>query len=180
LVVYDNLSTGHRAAVRWGELVVGDVRDEARLADSIRTHGVTAVMHFAARLLVGESVSDPAGYYRNNVEGTLALLRVMAAQGVRSLVFSSTAAVFGNPERTPIDETHPTNPINPYGETKLAVERALPHFERAYGIRSVVLRYFNAAGADPAAIWARSTGPKPTWFPGDRGVARRPPAPGVR
>jgi UDP-glucose-4-epimerase GalE len=98
---------------------------------------------------VGASVTDPGGYYRNNVEGTLALLRAMAAERVAPLVFSSTAAVFGIPERTPIDESHPTRPINAYGETKLAIERALPHFERAYGLRSVVLRYFNAAGADP-------------------------------
>jgi UDP-glucose-4-epimerase GalE len=149
VVVYDDLSNGHREAVRWGELVVGDVRDEAGVAATLRGFDITSVMHFAAWLLVGESVTDPAGYYRNNVEGTLALLRAMAGQSVRRLVFSSTAAVFGNPERTPIDEAHPTRPINAYGETKLAVERALPHFERAYGIRSVVLRYFNAAGADP-------------------------------
>jgi UDP-glucose-4-epimerase GalE len=149
VVVYDDLSNGHRAAVRWGDLIVGDIRDEARVRETIARHGVTSVMHFAAWLLVGESVTDPAGYYRNNVEGSLSLLRALAATGVRRLVFSSTAAVFGNPERTPIDESHPTRPINPYGETKLAVERALPHFERAYGLRTVVLRYFNAAGADP-------------------------------
>jgi UDP-glucose-4-epimerase GalE len=149
VVVYDDLSNGHRAAVRWGDLVVGDIRDEARLREVLRERDVSAVMHFAAWALVGVSVTDPGGYYRNNVEGTLALLRAMAAEHVGRLVFSSTAAVFGNPERTPIDEGHPTRPINPYGETKLAIERALPHFERAYGIRSVVLRYFNAAGADP-------------------------------
>lgn len=149
VVVYDDLSNGHREAVRWGDLVVGDVRDEGRVASALREYQVTSVLHFAAWLLVGESVTDPAGYYRNNVEGTLALLRAMAGQSVRQLVFSSTAAVFGNPERTPIDESHPTRPINAYGETKLAIERALPHFERAYGLRSVVLRYFNAAGADP-------------------------------
>ena len=149
VVVYDDLSNGHREAVKWGALEIGDIRDEIRVADVIRAHGITAVMHFAAWALVGQSVTDPAGYYRNNVEGTLSLLRAMAATGVRRLVFSSTAAVFGNPERTPIDEAHPTAPINPYGETKLAIERALPHFGRAYGLRAVVLRYFNAAGADP-------------------------------
>ncbi len=148
-VVYDDLSNGHREAVRWGPLEVGDVRDEARLTEVMQRHGVTAVMHFAAWALVGVSVQDPAGYYRNNVEGTLALLRAMRDAGIGHLVFSSTAAVFGNPERTPIDETHPTRPINAYGETKLAIERALPHFETAYGMRHVVLRYFNAAGADP-------------------------------
>jgi len=149
VVVYDNLCPGHRAAVRWGPLVEGDIRDEARLASVLRAERIAAVLHFAAWSLVGASVKDPSGYYRNNVEGTLSLLRAMAAEDVRCLVFSSTAAVFGNPERTPIDEAHPTRPINAYGETKLAIERALPHVERAYGTRSVVLRYFNAAGADP-------------------------------
>ncbi|MEW5983335.1 MAG: UDP-glucose 4-epimerase GalE [Acidobacteriota bacterium] len=148
VVVYDDLSAGHRAAVRWGPLEVGDVRDSGHLRDVIRRHGVSAVMHFAAWLLVGESTRDPLGYYRNNVEGTLGLLRALVAESVGSLVFSSTAAVFGNPETVPIGEDHPTRPINAYGETKLAVERALPHLERAHGVRSVCLRYFNAAGAD--------------------------------
>lgn len=106
-------------------------------------------MHFAAWLSVGDSVRDPAGYYHNNVCGALSVLGAMKDTGIRYLVFSSTAAVFGNPERTPITEDHPKNPINAYGETKLAIERALPHFERAYGIRSASLRYFNASGADP-------------------------------
>jgi UDP-glucose-4-epimerase GalE len=149
VVVYDDLSAGHRGAVRWCDLVVGGVHDEARLADTMARYGVSAVMHFAAWLSVGESVRDPAGYYRNNVEGTLALLRAMLGRSVAHLVFSSTAAVYGNPEETPITERHPTRPINAYGETKLAVERALSHFEGAYGLHSVALRYFNAAGADP-------------------------------
>ena len=149
VVVYDDLSAGHRGAVRWCDLVVGSVHDETRLADTMACYGVSAVMHFAAWLSVGDSVRDPAGYYRNNVEGTLALLRAMLGRSVAHLVFSSTAAVYGNPEETPITERHPTRPINAYGETKLAVERALSHFEVAYGLRSVALRYFNAAGADP-------------------------------
>jgi len=149
VVVYDDLSAGHRGAVRWCDLVVGSVLDETRLADTMACYGVSAVMHFAAWLSVGDSVRDPAGYYRNNVEGTLALLRAMLGRSVAHLVFSSTAAVYGNPEETPITERHPTRPINAYGETKLAVERALSHFEVAYGLRSVALRYFNAAGADP-------------------------------
>jgi UDP-glucose-4-epimerase GalE len=149
VVVYDDLSNGHREAVRWGPLEVGDVRDEARVTEVLRRYRVTAVMHFAAKALVGESVAHPSAYDSTNVEGSLSLLRAMAAASVPRFVFSSTAAVFGNPERTPLDEAHPTRPINAYGETKLAVERALPHFERAYGIRFVVLRYFNAAGADP-------------------------------
>ena len=115
----------------------------------IRQHEVTAVMHFAALLAVGDSVRDPTGYYRTNVGGTLSLLDAMGSEAVHQLVFSSTAAVYGEPMKTPIPERHPTEPINPYGETKLAVERAIPHYERAYGLRAIRLRYFNASGADP-------------------------------
>jgi UDP-glucose-4-epimerase GalE len=154
VVIYDDLSAGHRAAANGAgaPLEVGDIRDAGRLTSVIRAHGVDAVMHFAARLSVGESVSDPAGYYDTNVGGTLAVLRAMVNTGVRYLVVSSTAATFGNPVETPITEDHPQRPINAYGETKLAIERALPHFERAYGIRSTALRYFNAAGADPDGV----------------------------
>jgi UDP-glucose-4-epimerase GalE len=158
VIVYDDLSAGHEAAVnvlarRFGAdavtLVRGDIRDGERVRDALRQHRADAVMHFAAWLSVGDSVKDPAGYYRNNVLGALSVLEAMAAERVPFFVFSSTAAVFGNPVETPITENHPKQPINPYGETKLAIEGALPHFERAYGIRPVVLRYFNAAGADP-------------------------------
>lgn len=151
VVVYDDLSAGHREAVRiaGAPLEQGDIRDAARLAGVLRAYDVDAVMHFAALLSVGESVTDPAAYFDNNVTGTLAVLRAMVAAGVKHLIFSSTAATFGNPVETPITEDHPQRPINAYGETKLAVERALPHFERAYGIRWTALRYFNAAGADP-------------------------------
>ena len=150
VVVYDNLSAGHRTAARFATaLVEGEINNTSRLRETIRRFDVDAVMHFAALTSVGVSVTDPLGYYANNVGGTLSVLGAMAAERVAMFVFSSTAAVFGNPVKTPITEDHPTNPINPYGETKLAVERALPHFERAYGIRSVALRYFNAAGADP-------------------------------
>ena len=149
VVVYDDLSAGHREAVPGSPLVEGDIHDVAKLGDALRAHRVGAVLHFAARASVGESVSDPRGYYWNNVGGTLAVLEAMIAASVGRFVFSSSAAVFGEPIETPIDEAHPTRPINPYGETKLAVERALPYFERAYGLRSVTLRYFNAAGADP-------------------------------
>jgi UDP-glucose-4-epimerase GalE len=149
VVVYDDLSAGHREAVRDGELVEGALHDGARLQDTIRRYRPGAVMHFAAWLSVPDSVRDPGGYYRNNVLGTLSVLDAMVAGGVQRFVFSSTAAVFGNPDETPIRETHPTRPINPYGETKLAIERALPHYERAHGLRSISLRYFNAAGADP-------------------------------
>jgi UDP-glucose 4-epimerase len=149
IVIYDNLSEGHRQAALGADLVVGDTRDVARLRSVIADHRVTAVMHFAAWAAVGESVRDPAGYYSNNVEGTLTVLRAMAEEAVTDFIFSSTCAVFGEPTEVPLTESHPTNPINAYGETKLAVERALPHFERAYGIRAICLRYFNAAGADP-------------------------------
>jgi UDP-glucose-4-epimerase GalE len=150
VIVYDDLSAGHREAARHASaLVEGDIHDIDRLRRALHDHRVDAVMHFAAWLSVGESVKDPAKYYRNNVAGALAVLDAMIAERVAHFVFSSTAAVFGNPEQTPIDETHPKRPINAYGETKLAIERALPHYERAYGIRSVALRYFNAAGADP-------------------------------
>lgn len=149
VVVYDNLSAGHRAAALNASFVEGDVHDGDRLRDVMRRHEVTAVMHFAAWLAVGESVHNPAGYYDNNVGGTLALLDAMVRESVRHFVFSSTCAIFGEPTRLPIAEDDPKNPINPYGETKLAVERALPHYARAYNLQSVSLRYFNAAGADP-------------------------------
>ncbi len=149
VVAYDDLSAGHREAVRWGDLVVGSVHDVALLRETIRRCQVTAVMHFAAWLRVGESVRDPLRYYHNNLGGALRVLEAMAAESVPGFVFSSTAAVYGEPDRAPVDEDHPLRPINPYGETKLAVERALPHIELAHGVRSVCLRYFNAAGADP-------------------------------
>jgi UDP-glucose 4-epimerase len=151
VIIYDDLSAGHRRAAKaaGAALEEGCIGDGARLAEVMRAHGVDAVMHFAAWLSVSDSVRDPAGYYENNVGGAVSVLRVAADCGVKHFIFSSTAATFGNPVRTPIDESHPQHPINAYGETKLAIERALPHFERAYGIRSATLRYFNAAGADP-------------------------------
>jgi UDP-glucose-4-epimerase GalE len=149
VVVYDNFVAGHRGAVKYGELVTGDITDVALLRETIRRHEIFAVMHFAAFLDVGESVREPAKYYRNNVAGALTVLEAMASEGVKHFVFSSTCATYGEPIETPIVETHPQKPINSYGESKLAVERALPHFERAYGMRWVALRYFNASGADP-------------------------------
>ena len=149
VVVYDDLSAGHRAATRHADTVIeGDINDTAHLTRALQEHQVSAVMHFAAWLSVGDSVKDPSGYYRNNVGGALSLLDAMVAAKVPHLIFSSTCAVFGSPA-PPITEDLPKAPINAYGETKLAVERALPHYERAYGIRTVALRYFNAAGADP-------------------------------
>jgi UDP-glucose-4-epimerase GalE len=149
VVVYDNLVAGHRAAVKFGELVEGDINDVDGLRLALRRHEIGSVMHFAAFLDVGESVAQPVKYYRNNVGGALSVIQAMIAESLPYLVFSSTCATYGEPVETPIVESHPQRPINSYGESKLAVERALPHFERAHGIRSVVLRYFNAAGADP-------------------------------
>jgi UDP-glucose-4-epimerase GalE len=149
VVVYDSLVAGHRQAAKFGELIEGDITDTAAVRRALRDHDIFAVMHFAAFLDVGESVREPARYYRNNVGGALAVLEAMALESVTRFVFSSTCATYGEPLETPIAETHPQNPINAYGETKLAVERALPHFERAHGIHAVALRYFNAAGADP-------------------------------
>ena len=149
VVIFDNLAAGHRQAALDSPLVVGDIRDVDAVRRAIRQSGATAVMHFAAWLSVPDSVRDPVGYYRNNVDGALATLEAMMHENCRQFVFSSTCAVYGEPTETPLRETHPTRPINAYGQTKLAVEHALPHFERAYGIRSVALRYFNAAGADP-------------------------------
>ena len=149
IVVFDNLVAGHRAAVRYGDLVEGDVTDLQAVRAALRRHEISGVLHLAGFLDVGESIGEPARYYRNNVTGSLTVLEAMALESVRAFVFSSTCAVYGDPIETPIQETHPQNPINSYGETKLAVERALPHFERAAGLRWAALRYFNAAGADP-------------------------------
>ncbi len=148
VVVLDNLSAGHREAVGDALFVTADVRDTPKVRATLRDHDITAVMHFAALLSVSESVSEPTRYYDCNVRGSLALLDAMVAEGVHQFVLSSTCAVYGDRVTAPIDETHPTAPINAYGETKLTVERALVHYGRAYGLRSVALRYFNAAGAD--------------------------------
>jgi len=149
VTIYDNLSAGHRWAALGAPLVEGDIRDVDAVRRALRETGASAVMHFAAWLNVSDSVSDPVGYYRNNVIGTLSTLEAMAAESCRRFVFSSTCAVYGEPVETPIRETHPTAPINAYGQTKLAIEHALPHYERGWGLRSMRLRYFNAAGADP-------------------------------
>ena len=149
VVVLDNLSAGHLEAVKFGEFVEGDIADVHAVRAVIRRHEIGAVMHFAAFLDVGESVRDPLRYYRNNVVGALGVLEAMAAESVERFIFSSTCATYGEPIETPITESHPQHPINAYGESKLAVERALPHFERAHGIAWVALRYFNASGADP-------------------------------
>jgi UDP-glucose 4-epimerase len=149
VLVFDNLSSGRREAVRDCPLVVGDINNPSDLAAVFSAHRVDAVMHFASLIQVGESVQQPARYYRTNIGGTLNLLEAMHAAEVRRFIFSSSAAVFGEPSYTPIDEAHPKAPVNPYGFSKLAVEQILADYAAAYGLLSVSLRYFNAAGADP-------------------------------
>lgn len=152
VVILDNLVYGHRDVVETNlkvELVVGDTCDRALLDQIFNTRNISAVMHFAAYAYVGESVENPAKYYHNNVVGTLTLLEAMQRAGINKFVFSSTCATYGVPETVPIPETHPQNPINPYGTSKLMVERILQDFDTAYNLKSVIFRYFNAAGADP-------------------------------
>lgn len=149
VVTYDNLSRGWRDFVKWGPLIEGDILDVEALRSAIRETKPDVVAHFAALAYVGESVSDPALYYRVNSCGTLNLLEAMHAEGVDQLVFSSTCATYGEPDQMPISETCEQRPVNPYGRSKLIVERMLADFSHAYGLRSVSLRYFNAAGADP-------------------------------
>jgi len=150
VVVFDNLSTGHAEAVKWGVLVKGDILNQADLDMLFEIHGrFDLIMHFCAKSLVGESVQQPAIYYKNNVVGTLNVLDTMVKTGHDKLVFSSTAAVFGMPQVNLIDEKQPRRPINPYGQTKKMVEDILQDYHQAYGLKSVCLRYFNACGADP-------------------------------
>ncbi len=148
-VVLDNLSAGSADVVRWGPLVVGAVNDSALLRKVMDEHRTVGVVHFAASTSVGESMTAPRKYFQNNLVSTLTLLDAMVDSGVRHIVFSSTAAVYGNPQHVPIQEDHPKAPINPYGEGKLFVERALHWYAQAYGLTYTALRYFNAAGADP-------------------------------
>jgi UDP-glucose-4-epimerase GalE len=147
-ITYDNLSVGHKESVLWGPLVVGDLRDKEALRRLMQKEKPIAVLHFAANALVGESTKNPLKYYDNNVLGTLFLLQAMKDEGVCELIFSSSCATYGNPLRIPMDESHPQSPINPYGRSKLMIEQILSDFDKAYGIRSISLRYFNAAGAD--------------------------------
>jgi UDP-glucose 4-epimerase len=148
-VVVDNLATGHADAVSGADLRRGDIGDAVFMSALLHEVRPVCVMHFAASSLVGESMREPARYWRNNLVQTLSLLDTMRACGVLRFIFSSTAAVYGNPEQVPIPEAHPTRPINPYGHSKLAVEHLLQDYDAAYGLRSVSLRYFNAAGAHP-------------------------------
>jgi len=148
VIVLDNLSKGHRDAIaEEATLIEADLLDSSAVSDALKRHRVDAVIHMAASSLVGESMTEPIKYYRNNLWATMGLLEAMTFSGISKLVFSSTAAVYGNPEKQPIEEHDATMPTNPYGETKLAVERALHWYSAAHGLQYVALRYFNAAGA---------------------------------
>ena len=147
-VVFDSLVKGHQEAVKWGEFYKGDLENIEDIRGVFKKYPIEAVLHFAAFIEVGESVKDPQKYYKNNVANTLNLFQVMLENDVKKIIFSSTAATFGNPQYSPIDEKHPQTPINPYGQAKLMVEKVLADYDLAYGLKSVALRYFNACGAD--------------------------------
>ncbi|HEY9823284.1 MAG TPA: UDP-glucose 4-epimerase GalE [Candidatus Sericytochromatia bacterium] len=168
VIVLDNLSYGHREIVEEVlkvKLIVGDISDRALLDQIFTTHKITAVMHFAAFIAVGESVSDPGKYYRNNVAGTLTLLEAMVAASINTFVFSSTCALYGIPKSIPLVEDHPQDPISPYATTKWMVERILADFDKAYGLKSVCFRYFNAAGADPTGLLGEDHAPETHLIP---------------
>lgn len=175
-VVFDSLVHGHREFVRWGPLVEGDIRNRAQIEDALVAHRIDAVMHFAALAYVGQSVTDPAAYYDVNVRGTLTLLDAMRRTGINHLVLSSSCAVYGEPAQMPISETTVPAPINPYGYTKLVCERMIEDYGRAYGLRSVRLRYFNAAGADQQAEIGEHHDPETHLIPLvlDAAAGRRP------
>lgn len=161
----DNLATGHKEAVLDSELVIADLLDLDSLKKLFSSYKIDAVIHFAAFSLVGESVTDPGKYYRNNVVGTLNLLDTMREFGVDKIVFSSTCATYGNPLYTPMDEKHPQSPINPYGQTKLAIENVFRDYHKAYGLKYIALRYFNAAGADEEGLIGESHSPESHLIP---------------
>ena len=176
VVVFDNLVYGHRDFVRWGDFEKGDLMDTAAIDGAFKKHRPGAVMHFAAYTYVGESVQYPSKYYHNNVTGTLNLLDAALLYGVRHVVFSSTCATYGFPDKTPIPEDHPQRPINPYGKTKLVIEMMLEDFCSAYGMESVSLRYFNASGADPDSLVGEDHDPETHLIPLvlDAASGRRP------
>jgi len=150
-ITIDNLVYGHKDFVRWGEFFQGNVGDPAHLKECLSQYKIDAVMHFAAYAYVGESVEDPLKYYENNLGNTIQLLHAVLENNIKYFVFSSTCSTYGNPQKTPIDEDHPLNPINPYGKTKRMIEEILRDYQTAYGLKYISLRYFNAAGADPDA-----------------------------
>ncbi|MBI5806590.1 UDP-glucose 4-epimerase GalE [candidate division TA06 bacterium] len=164
-LVVDNLVHGHREFAGWGRFIQMDLADREGLSQLLKTEKFDAVMHFAGYIAVGESMSDPETYYKNNVSYTLNLLEAMLRAGTRQIVFSSSAAVYGNPVRDPLDEDHPLAPINPYGRTKLMIEQALSDYSGAYGLRYAALRYFNAAGAAPGAVIGENHTPETHLIP---------------
>ncbi|MBW2040284.1 MAG: UDP-glucose 4-epimerase GalE [Deltaproteobacteria bacterium] len=164
-LVYDNLSTGHQWAVRRDELIEGDLEDKLHLQEVLEKEKPLAVMHFAANAIVSESVERPEIYFRNNVINTFNLLEAMLASGVKYFIFSSSAAVYGNPHQIPIPEDHPLSPMNPYGEGKFFVEKALRWYEKAHGLKYISLRYFNAAGADPEGELGEAHNPETHLIP---------------
>ncbi|MFW5837989.1 MAG: UDP-glucose 4-epimerase GalE [Desulfovibrionaceae bacterium] len=164
-VTLDNMSLGHAWAVRFGPLVRGDLRDEDALDQAFRWYAPDAVMHFAGLSNVAESVVRPAAYYDNNVGGAQALLEAMRRHGCKSIIFSSTCATYGLPQAAPMPDDHPQAPINPYGRTKLMVERLLAHYEESFGVNHVALRYFNAAGAEPEAGLGEAHNPETHLIP---------------
>jgi UDP-arabinose 4-epimerase len=174
-VCYDNLVYGHGWAVKWGPFEKGDLHDGARLAEVFALHNPIGVIHLAAYAYVGESVGDPAKYYLNNVAGTISLLNAMRAGGVNRIVFSSTCAVYGIPDTIPITEKTPLDPVNPYGASKMMVERIMQDYHHAYGLNFIALRYFNAAGADPEGDIGEAHEPETHLIPLalDAGMGRR-------
>ena len=171
-VSYDNLSRGNRWSVKWGPLEIGDIADGNRLREVLGRHSPSAVMHFAAFAYVGESVENPTLYYQNNICGTLSLVKNVIDFGLLPFVFSSSCATYGVPRVVPIPEDHPQEPINPYGYSKLVIERMLTDFDRAYGLRFAALRYFNAAGADPDSEIGEAHDPEPHLIPRVLAAAR--------
>jgi len=164
-IVFDNLIYGHRAFVKWGEFILGDLADKEQIRLCFKRYPVRAVMHFSAYAYVGESVTDPARYYFNNLANTLNLLDVMREFDVKYFIFSSTCATYGIPRYLPITEDHPQSPINPYGRSKLMVEEILKDYDKAYGFKHVNLRYFNAAGSDPDGEIGESHDPETHLIP---------------
>ncbi len=168
VIVYDNLSYGHPEIIKdvlKVELIVGDTNDRSLLDQLFSSRNIAAVMHFAAFIAVGESVKDPAIYYQNNVVGTLTLLEAMIAANINKFVFSSTCAIYGTPQEIPMTENHPNNPLSPYASSKYMVERILKDFDRSYGLKSVVFRYFNASGADPSGNLGEDHSPETHLIP---------------
>ena len=164
-VVFDNLATGHRQAAKWGTFIAGELLNKQDITNAFEQHDIDAVMHFSARSLVAESCINPSLYFQNNVVGTLNLLDAMHEANINQFIFSSTAAIFGNPISESIDESHPKEPINPYGRSKLMVEQILQSYAQAYSLNSVALRYFNAAGADPEGELGESHDPETHLIP---------------